>query len=81
MIAFDSLNPYDTMGYVVGRDPGDLVQKLREIRTPIKIHFIVPQGSNHVAYFTGDVKAKKVESDVNTAKVNPGSRIRKIRPQ
>jgi hypothetical protein len=77
MIAFDSLNPYDTMGYVVGRDPGDLINKLREIRTPIKIHFIVQQGSNHVAYFTGDVRTKKVESDVTTENA-PRQRVRKV---
>lgn len=77
MLAFDSLNPYDTMGYVVGRDPGDLILKLKAIRTPIKIHFIVAQGSNHVAYFTGDVKSKKVESDVTTEK-STGSRVRKV---
>jgi hypothetical protein len=77
MLAFDSLNPYDTMGYVVGIDPGDLIAKLKAIRTPIKIHFIVAQGSNHVAYFTGDVKSKKVESDV-TSEVTPRQRVRKI---
>ena len=78
MLAFDSMNPYDTMGYVVGNDPQDLVNKLREIRTPIKIHFIVPLGSRHVAYFTGDVKVKKVQSDV-TSEVDTRQRVRKIR--
>ena len=78
MLAFDSLNPYDSMGFIIGNDPQDLVNKLRELRTPIKIHFIVPLGNRHVAYFTGDVKAKKVESDVNTAKVNTRSRVRKV---
>lgn len=78
MLAFDSMNPYDTMGYVVGNDPQDLVNKLREIRTPIKIHFIVPFGSRHVAYFTGDVKVKKVQSDV-TSEVDTRQRVRKIR--
>jgi hypothetical protein len=65
------------MGYIVGRDPGDLINKLREIRTPIKIHFIVQQGSNHVAYFTGDVRTKKVESDVTTENA-PRQRVRKV---
>jgi hypothetical protein len=77
MIAFDSLNPYDTMGFVVGNDPQDLINQLRAIRTPIKIHFIVPYGSRHAAYFTGDVKAKKVESDVITEKPTR-SRVRKV---
>lgn len=77
MLAFDSMNPYDTMGYVIGNDPQDLVNKLREIRTPIKIHFIVQYNNRQVAYYTGDVKAKKVKSDV-TSEVNTGSRVRKV---
>lgn len=77
MLAFDSMNPYDTMGYVVGNDPQDLVNKLREIRTPIKIHFITQFGTRQVAYYTGDVKAKKVQSDVTT-EVNTRQRVRKV---
>lgn len=78
MLAFDSLNPYDTMGFIIGNDPQDLVNKLRELRTPVKIHFIVPYGNRQVAYYTGDVKAKKVQSDVNTSEVNTRSRVRKV---
>jgi hypothetical protein len=78
MLAFDSLNPYDAMGFIVGNDPQDLVDKLRSLRTPIKIHFIVPYGNRHVAYYTGDVKVKKVKSDVNTSEVNSGPRVRKV---
>lgn len=77
MLAFDSMNPYDTMGFVVGNDPQDLVNKLREIRTPIKIHFIVPYNNRQVAYYTGDTKAKKVKSDA-TSEVNTGPRVRKV---
>ena len=77
MLAFDSLNPYDAMGFVVGNDPQDLITQLRAIRSPIKIHFIVPYGTRHVAYYTGDVKVKKVESDVTTQK--PGRpRVRQV---
>lgn len=79
MLEFDSLNPYDTLGYIVGRDPSDLVAQLKAIRTPIKIHFIVQQGSNHVAYFTGDIR-KKVDKNGSTEGVT-GQRIRKVRPQ
>jgi hypothetical protein len=69
MIAFDSLNPYDSMGFIVGNDPADLIAQLRAIRTPIKIHFIVPHGTRQVAYFTGDVNAKRITSDVITSNV------------
>jgi hypothetical protein len=68
MIAFDSFNPYDTMGFIVGADPADLIAQLRAIRTPIKIHFIVPHGTRQVAYFTGDVNAKRITSDATTSK-------------
>lgn len=78
MLAFDSLNPYDAMGFVVGNDPQDLINQLRAIRSPIKIHFIVPYGTRHVAYYTGDVKVKKVESDVTTQKLGR-PRVRQVR--
>lgn len=77
MLAFDSLNPYDAMGFVVGNDPQDLINQLRAIRSPIKIHFIVPYGTRHVAYYTGDVKVKKVESDVTTQKLGR-PRVRQV---
>lgn len=77
MLVFDSLNPYETMGYIVGNDPQDLLTQLKAIRHPIKIHFIVPYGTRHVAYFTGDIKAKKVESS-GTTEVNTGSGVRKV---
>jgi hypothetical protein len=79
MLEFDSLNPYDTLGFIVGKDPSDLVAQLKAIRTPIKIHFIVQQGSNHVAYFTGDIR-RKVDKNGSTESVT-GPRVRKIRPQ
>lgn len=80
MLAFDSLNPYDALGFIIGEDPADLVAKLREIRTPIKIHFIVPygSGSRQIAYYTGDVNAKRITSDVTTKHTN-GSRVSKVR--
>lgn len=77
MLAFDSLNPYDTLGFITGRDPQDLVDQLRQIRTPIKIHYIVADNGRYTAFYTGDVKAKKVKSDVSTAK-SSGSRVRKV---
>lgn len=76
MLEFDSLNPYDTLGYIIGRDPSDLVAQLKAIKTPIKIHFIVQQGSNHVAYFTGDIR-RKVEKNGSTEGTTR-SRVRKV---
>lgn len=76
MLEFDSLNPYDTLGYIVGRDPSDLVAQLKAIKTPIKIHFIVQQGSNHVAYFTGDIR-RKVDKNGSTEGATR-SRVRKV---
>lgn len=78
MLAFDSLNPYDTMGVVIADTPAELVAALRQIRTPIKIHFIVPFGSRQAAYYTGDVNARKVQSDVSTSDTKR-SRVSKIR--
>lgn len=77
MIAFDSLNPYDSMGFIVGNDPADLIAQLRAIRTPIKIHFIVPYGTRQVAYYTGDVNAKRITSDATTTNVKR-PRVRKV---
>lgn len=78
MLEFDSLNPYDNLMFIVGRDPSDLVAQLKAIRTPIKIHFIVPQGSNHVAYFTGDVKAIKKVTTNGVTEGTTRQRVRKV---
>lgn len=78
MIAFDSLNPYDAMDVMIGDNPQELIDMLRRIRTPIKIHFIVPFGSRQAAYYTGDVTAKKVRSDVTSVTVNR-PRVSKVR--
>jgi hypothetical protein len=56
MIEFSSLNPYETLQAITGDSPEDLIAKLREIRTPIKIVAIVPNGTRHVAYVMGDVR-------------------------
>ncbi len=70
MIAFDSLNPYDALGVLIADSPTELVDLIRSIRTPIKIHFIVPFGNRQAAYYTGDVKARRVKSNVITKNTN-----------
>jgi hypothetical protein len=79
MLAFDSLNPYDALGFIVGDSPDDLVAKIRMIRTPIKIHFIVPYGNGRqIAYYTGDINAKRITSDVTTSDAKR-PRVSKVR--
>ena len=70
MLAFDSLNPYDALGVLIADNPAALVELIRKIRTPIKIHFIVPFGQRQAAYYTGDISAKKVQSDVTRITTN-----------
>lgn len=77
MIAFDSLNPYDTLGVIIADSPQELVEQIRRVRTPIKIHFIVPFGTRQAAYYSGDTNAQKVTSDVSTSPAKR-SRISKI---
>ena len=63
MLAFDSTNPYDSLGVLIADNPDALVELIRTIRTPIKIHFIVPFGQRQAAYYTGDLHARRVTSD------------------
>lgn len=53
---FDSLNPYQSLVPVVADSPGQLVDMLKSIRTPIKIVAIVGYGTKQVAYIAGDVR-------------------------
>jgi hypothetical protein len=61
---FESMNPYEKLFAIVGEGPDDLVRKLTDIKTPIKIIAIVPYGVRQVAYVTGHVteKPKKVKT-------------------
>lgn len=56
MVIFDSLNPYDSIEFLVGDSPEELVRAIRGTVTPIKIVAIVPYGTRHVAYVMGDVR-------------------------
>lgn len=53
---FTSLNPYQSLEFLVGESPDELLKILKSIRTPIKIVAIVPYGTRHVAYVMGDVR-------------------------
>lgn len=59
MVIFDSLNPYESLDFVIGSSPEELISTLKQIRTPIKIVAIVPYGTRHVAYIMGDVRKKQ----------------------
>lgn len=57
---FDSLNPYQSLVPVVADSPGQLVDSLKQIRTPIKIVAIVSYGTKQVAYIVGDVRVNEM---------------------
>jgi hypothetical protein len=60
MVIFDSMNPYESLEFISGSSPEELLISIKRIRTPIKIVAIVPYGNRHVAYIMGDVrKAEK----------------------
>jgi hypothetical protein len=56
MVTFSSLNPYESLAFIVGDSPESLILELKKIQTPIKIVAIVPYGNRHVAYIMGDVR-------------------------
>jgi hypothetical protein len=58
---FNSLNMYESLETVTGKSPDELVAKLREIRTPIKIIAIVADVGRHTAYIIGDIRKKKIK--------------------
>ena len=59
---FDSLNPYQTLVPVVADTPDQLVQQLKQIRTPLKIEAIVSYGNKQVAYIAGDVRVQEKQT-------------------
>lgn len=67
MLAFDSLNPYSTLGVIIADSPQELVTKIQAIRTPIGIVQFVSYGTRIAAFYTGDVPSRKVELDGTTA--------------
>ena len=61
MVTFSSLNPYESLAFIVGDSPESLISELKKIQTPIKIVAIVPYGNRHVAYIMGDVRVNPVK--------------------
>lgn len=61
MVTFSSLNPYESLEYLVGDSPESLIKLIKSIPTPIKIIAIVPYGTRHVAYVMGDVRKAEVK--------------------
>jgi hypothetical protein len=66
---FDSLNPYQSLVPVVADSPGQLVDMLKSIRTPIKIVAIVGYGTKQVAYIAGDVRVAEKPAKIKNTKI------------
>lgn len=64
---FDSLNPYQSLDWVSGRTPDDLIREIQKIRTPIKVINIVSHNSRFIAFIMGDVRKprRKPRKDSN----------------
>lgn len=77
MLSFSSLNPYESLGYVIADTPAELISEIAKIKTPIKIHFIVPFGTRQVAYYTGDFNAKAKSDGITANTKRP--RVSKVR--
>ena len=58
-LAFNSVNPYESLQVIVADDPQALVVALTKIKTPIRIVAIVPYGNKQAAYIMGDIRIKR----------------------
>lgn len=58
MLAFDSYNPYENMISVTAKTPDELIAKIKDIKTPVKIVDIVDHKNRLVAFLIGDVRKK-----------------------
>lgn len=56
MVDFDSVNPYESLAVIMEDSPQALVDKLKSIKTPIKIVSIVQVGTRSAAYIMGDIR-------------------------
>jgi hypothetical protein len=61
MVTFSSLNPYESLEFISGDSPEELLKALKAVRTPIKLVAIVPYGTKHVAYVMGDVRKNEIK--------------------
>jgi len=57
-VNFSSLNPYESLDVLRADSPEELVEKIKEIRTPIKICGFVTVNSKCFAYIMGDIRRK-----------------------
>jgi hypothetical protein len=70
MVNFSSLNPYESLNFITGESPDELIREIKKIRTPIKLIAIVPYGTRHVAYIMGDHRI----SELNTKTPKKGAK-------
>jgi len=67
---FDSLNPYESLDYISAKTPEDLIIRVKEIRTPIKVINIISHNSRFIAFIMGDLRkpTRKKRSDTKGIK-------------
>ena len=65
---FESHNLYQHLNFIEGENPQALVNKIRRIKTPMKIIAIIQNGDKHVCYFISHFKIK-LSKDMPKAKV------------
>ena len=56
---FDNMNPYHELTVISERSAGELLAKLKSIRTPFKIHWIYAHNGRHHAWVSGDHRLNK----------------------
>lgn len=57
---FENLNAYHTLHQITERSPEGLVDKIRAIKTPIKMISIVGQNGRYTAFFMGPLMKKEM---------------------
>jgi len=63
---FDSLNPYQTLVTIRGDDPEDVLNQIKEIKTPFKIFWMGSHRNRFIAIIGGDIRAshkKKIKKE------------------
>lgn len=62
---FDSFNPYHNMIVLRANEPEELIEMIKQIKTPIKIVQIVAANNRHYAYLMGDIRVQKKKKNLN----------------
>jgi len=57
---FDNLNLYSNIDFIQARSPQELIDLIKQIKTPIRIISIVTNGGFQVCYFQTNNPVKKV---------------------